>query len=107
MVADTGFAATSVAADLASRIASGRAVGALDANRSPRLPSWLRMVIDGLGPVPRGVSLVLLGEPNGVVSLKQAFADPASRRDALEALAVVGTGRAGEDEILAGALNDP
>jgi HEAT repeat protein len=51
--------------------------------------------------------LVLLGEPNGVVSLKQAFADPASRRDALEALAVVGTGRAGEDEILAAALNDP
>ena len=107
IIADTGFAATSVADDLASRIASGRAVGALDANRTPRLPSWLRMVIDGLGPVPRGVSLVLLGEPNGVVSLKQAFADPASRRDALEALAVVGTGRAGEDEILAGALNDP
>jgi HEAT repeat protein len=107
MIADTGFAATSVAADLGARIASGRAVGALETNRTPRLPSWLRMVIDGLGPVPRGVSLVLLGEPNGVVSLKQAFSDPASRRDALEALAVVGTGRAGEDEILAGALNDP
>ena len=107
MIADTGFAATSVAADLGSRIAGGRAVGAMDANRTARLPSWLRAVIDGLGPVPRGVSLVLLGEPNGVVSLKQAFADPASRRDALEALAVVGTGRAGEDEILAAALNDP
>jgi len=107
MIADTGFAAASVAADLASRIASGRATGSLDANQSARLPSWLRAVIDGLGPVPRGVSLVLLGEPNGVVSLKQAFADPASRRDALEALAVVGTGRAGEDEILAAALNDP
>ena len=107
MIADTGFAATSVAADLASRIANGRAVGALDANPTPRLPSWLRAVIDGLGPVPRGVSLVLLGEPNGVVSLKQAFADPVLRRDALEALAVVGTGGAGEDEILAAALNDP
>jgi HEAT repeat protein len=107
MIADTGFAATSVAADLGSRIASGRAMGALDAVPTARLPSWLRAVIDGLGPVPRGVSLVLLGEPSGVVSLKQAFADPASRRDALEALAVVGTGRAGEDEILAAALNDP
>ena len=107
MIADTGFAAGSVAGDLGSRIASGRALGSLDANRTARLPSWLRAVIDGLGPVPRGVSLVLLGEPNGVVSLKQAFADPASRRDALEALAVVGTGRAGEDEILAAALNDP
>ena len=106
-IADTGFAATSVAADLASRIASGHAVGALDVNPNVQLPSWLRAVIDGLGSVPRGVSLVLLGEPSGVVSLKQAFADPASRRDALEALAVVGTGRAGEDEILAAALNDP
>ena len=107
MIADTGFAATSVAPDLASRIASGRAMGSLDANRTAPLPSWLRAVIDGLGPVPRGVSLVLLGEPNGVISLKQGFTDPASRRDALEALAVVGTGRAGEDEILAAALNDP
>ena len=107
MIADTGFAATSMAPDLASRIASGRAMGSLDANRTAPLPSWLRAVIDGLGPVPRGVSLVLLGEPNGVISLKQAFTDPASRRDALEALAVVGTGRAGEDEILAAALNDP
>jgi HEAT repeat protein len=107
LVADTGFAAASVSADLASRIGSGRAMGALDVKQQSGIPSWLRMVIDGLGPVPRGVSLVLLGEPNGVVSLKQAFADPATRRDALEALAVVGTGRAGEDEILAAALNDP
>jgi HEAT repeat protein/type II secretory pathway predicted ATPase ExeA len=106
VVADTGFASTGVADELVKRIASGRASGTLDKNRSTPIPIWLRTVLDGLGPVPRGVSLVLLGDPAGIVSLKQAFVDPALRREALEALAVVGTGGAGEDEILAAALND-
>jgi HEAT repeat protein len=102
IIADTGFAATSVAQELSARVAEGRASGNLE-RRAP-VPSWLRAVIDGLRPVPRGVALVLLGDPNGVLSLKQAFAEPASRREALEALAVIGTGRAGEDEILGAAL---
>ena len=107
IIADTGFAATAISGDLAARVASGHATGSLDLKRSQPIPGWLRGVLDGLGPVQRGISLVLLGDPNGVVSLKQAFADPALRRETLEALAVVGTGRAGEDEILAAALNDP
>ena len=106
VVADTGFAATGVATDLSRRIASGRASGTLDKNLGTPIPTWLRTVLDGLGPVPRGISLVLLGDPAGIVSLKQAFVDPALRREALEALAVVGTGGAGEDELLAAALND-
>jgi HEAT repeat protein len=106
VVADTGFASTSVANELVKRIAAGRASGTLDKNRSTPIPIWLRTVLDGLGPVPRGVSLVLLGDPAGIVSLKQAFVDPTMRREALEVLAVVGTGGAGEDEILAAALND-
>ncbi len=106
VVADTGFASTSVADELVKRIGAGRASGTLDKNRSTPIPIWLRTVLDGLGPVPRGVSLVLLGDPAGIVSLKQAFVDPTTRREALEVLAVVGTGGAGEDEILAAALND-
>ncbi len=106
ILADTGFATTGVATDLYRHIASGHASGTLDKNRNTPIPTWLRTVLDGLGPVPRGVSLVLLGDPSGIVSLKQAFVDPALRREALEALAVVGTGGAGEDEILAAALND-
>lgn len=106
VIADTGFASTGVATDLSRRIASGRASGTLDKNRGTPIPTWLRTVLDGLGPVPRGISLVMLGDPAGIVSLKQAFVDPALRREALEALAVVGTGGAGEDEILAAALND-
>ena len=106
VLADTGYAATGVAADLSRRIAAGRASGTLDKNRGTPIPTWLRTVLDGLGPVPRGISLVLLGDPAGIVSLKQAFVDPGLRREALEALAVVGTGGAGEDEILAAALND-
>ena len=106
ILADTGFASTGVAADLGRRISSGRASGTLDKNRGTPIPIWLRTVLDGLGPVPRGVSLVLLGDPAGIVSLKQAFVDPTLRREALEALSVVGTGGAGEDEILAAALND-
>lgn len=106
VVADTGFASTSVASDLVRRIAAGRASGTLDKNRSTPIPIWLRTVLDGLGPIPRGISLVLLGDPAGVVSLKQAFVDPTMRREALEVLAVIGSGGAGEDEILAAALND-
>lgn len=106
MVADTGFSAAGVASDLSSRIASGRASGALERDRHTALPGWMRAVVDGLRPVPRGVTLVLLGDANGVVSLKQAFADTQSRRETLEALAVIGGGRAGEDEILAAALAD-
>jgi HEAT repeat protein len=106
ILADTGFASTGVATNLSQRIASGRASGTFDKNRRTPIPTWLRTVLDGLGPVPRGISLVLLGDPAGIVSLKQAFVDPALRREALEALAVVGTGGAGEDEILAAALND-
>ncbi len=106
ILADTGFAATGVATDLHRRITSGRASGTLDKNRGTPIPTWLRTVLDGLGPVPRGISLVLLGDPSGIVSLKQAFVDPTLRREALEALAVVGTGGAGEDEILAAALSD-
>jgi HEAT repeat protein len=106
VLADTGFASTGVATELFRRIASNRASGTLDKNRSMPIPTWLRTVLDGLGPVPRGISLVLLGDPAGIVSLKQAFVEPIMRREALEALAVVGTGGAGEDEILAAALND-
>lgn len=106
VIADTGFATSSVSQDLSSRIAAGRATGTLERDRRVPLPGWLRQVVAGLRPVPRGVALVLLGDPTGIVSLKQGFADPFSRRDALEALAVIGSGRAGEDEILAAALAD-
>jgi HEAT repeat protein len=106
VVADTGFAATSVARPLVERIAAGHASGTLDKNRSTPIPVWLRTVLDELGPIPRAISLVLLGDPAGIVSLKQAFVDPTTRRDALEVLAVIGSGGAGEDEILAAALND-
>jgi len=106
VLADTGFAGPSVATELSRRIAAGEASGTLDKNRGTPIPTWLRTVVDGLGPVPRGISLVLLGDPAGIVSLKQAFVDPSLRREALEALAVVGTGGAGEDEILGAALND-
>ncbi len=106
VLADTGFSATGVARDLATRIADGRATGPLADDR-PGVPGWLRMVVAGLGPVQRGVTLMVLGDGNGVVSLKQAFADPRLRLHAMEALAVIGSGGAGEDEILAAALADP
>ena len=63
-------------------------------------------MLNGLRPVPRGIVKALLGDPDGVVALKQAFSDPAARREILSALAVIGHGGAGEDEILAGALAD-
>ena len=74
---------------------------------APRpVPAWLREVLNDLRPVPRGVAKSLLGDPDGITSLKHAFSDPLARRETLEALAVIGRGRAGEDEILAAALAD-
>lgn len=106
ILADTGFTSSQVATELSRRILSGHASGTFEKNQATLVPAWMRTILDSLGPVQRGVSLVLLGDPGGVVSLKQAFADPVLRREALEALAVVGRGRAGEDEILSAALND-
>ncbi len=105
-LADTGFSAAGLAPDVASRISQGAIAGALERPGTTAVPTWLRAVLDGLRPVPRGMALVLLGDPGGITSLKQGFADPATRREALESLAVIGTGRAGEDEILAAALSD-
>ena len=70
------------------------------------MPGWLREVLNGLRPVPRGIAKALLGDPDGVAALKLAFSDPAARGEILSALAVIGRGGAGEDEILAGALAD-
>jgi HEAT repeat protein len=112
VLADTGFSASGLNTDTAARIATGRASGTLDAppageaGRGPSVPGWLRDVLNGLRPVPRGVAKSLLGDPDGVTALKQAFSDPLARRETLEALAVIGHGRAGEDEILAAALTD-
>jgi HEAT repeat protein len=123
VIADTGFSAASLVAESAERIATGRATGTLDpGDRSPAgskspagalprpgarpVPAWLREVLNDLRPVPRGVAKSLLGDPDGITSLKHAFSDPLARRETLEALAVIGRGRAGEDEILAAALAD-
>ena len=91
-----------------ARIAAGRASGTLEAgNRSAtHVPAWLREVLNGLRPVPRGIAKAILGDPDGVMALKQAFSDPAARGEILSALAIIGRGGAGEDEILAGALAD-
>ena len=83
--------------------AAARPAGATSARP---VPAWLREVLNGLRPVPRGVAKSLLGDPDGITSLKHAFSDPLARRETLEALAVIGRGRAGEDEILAAALAD-
>lgn len=104
LIADTGFSAAGLAAPAAARIAEGQAGGSLDP--AALVPSWLRDVVNGLRPVPRGVAKALIGDPDGVTSLKQAFSDPLARREALDSLAVIGRGRAGEDEILAAALAD-
>ncbi len=107
ILADTGFSAAGLGADTAARIGAGKATGNLDAKGdAARVPGWLREVLGGLRPVPRGVAKALMGEPDGVTSLKQAFSDPLARRETLEALAVIGRGGAGEDEILAAALTD-
>jgi HEAT repeat protein len=111
VIADTGFSSAGLATDTVARIASGKATGTLDVPASERgrggaVPGWLREVLNGLRPVPRGVAKALIGDPDGVTALKQAFSDPLARRETLEALAVIGRGRAGEDEILAAALAD-
>jgi HEAT repeat protein len=111
VIADTGFSSAGLATDTVARIASGRATGTLDVpasegGRGGAVPGWLREVLNGLRPVPRGVAKALMGDPDGVTALKQAFSDPLARRETLEALAVIGRGRAGEDEILAAALTD-
>src|SRR5204863_9361460 len=80
--------------------------GTVDATPPGRVPGWLREVLNGLRPVPRGIAKALLGDPDGDAALKLAFSDPAARGEILSALAIIGRGGAGEDEILAGALAD-
>ncbi|HXU62526.1 MAG TPA: HEAT repeat domain-containing protein [Polyangia bacterium] len=109
VLADTGYTAAALSRDTVARIASGSATGTLDAGAPggrKHVPGWLRDVLNGLRPVPRGIAKALLGDPDGVAALKQAFADPAARGEILSTLAVIGRGGAGEDEILADALAD-
>jgi HEAT repeat protein len=106
IIADTGFAAGGLGRETVARIAGGRVSGTLDAAPTGHVPGWLREVLNGLRPVPRGIAKALLGDPDGVAALKLAFSDPAARGEILSALAVIGRGGAGEDEILAGALAD-
>ncbi|HSS38814.1 MAG TPA: HEAT repeat domain-containing protein, partial [Polyangia bacterium] len=107
IMADTGYTAAALSRDTVARIASGGATGRLDGGGGGRhVPGWLRDVLNGLRPVPRGIAKALLGDPDGVAALKQAFADPATRGEILSTLAVIGRGGAGEDEILADALAD-
>ena len=119
IIADTGYTAGALGPETVARIAGGRISGTLEPapNRTTNgqegpgpsrghVPGWLREVLNGLRPVPRGIAKALLGDPDGVVALKQAFSDPAARGEILSALAVIGRGGAGEDEILAGALAD-
>ena len=106
LLADTGFSAAGMAPAAIARIADGQAGGTLDPAERGAVPNWLRDVLNGLRPVPRGIAKALIGDPDGVTSLKHAFSEPLSRRETLDALAVIGRGRAGEDEILAAALGD-
>jgi len=106
VIADTGFSASDLSADLDARIHTREATGNLGRTSSDRVPNWLNLVLSGLGPVKRGTVLTLLGDPTGIRALQQAFANPATRGDALDLLEIVGQGGAGEDEILAAALND-
>ncbi len=106
LIADTGFSAAGLAPAAAARIAAGQAGGTLDNAQPGVVPGWLRDVVNGLRPVPRGVAKALIGDADGVTSLKHAFSEPLTRRETLDALAVIGRGRAGEDEILAAALGD-
>ena len=106
VIADTGFAAGGLSRDTVARIATGRVTGTLDPTPPGHVPTWLREVLNGLRPVPRGIAKALLGDPDGVAALKLAFSDPAARGEILSALSVIGRGGAGEDEILAGALAD-
>ena len=111
ILADTGYTAAGLSRDTVARIATGGATGTLDApppgpNGRSHVPGWLREVLNGLRPVPRGIAKALLGDPDGVAALKQAFTDPSARSEILSALSVIGRGGAGEDEILADALAD-
>jgi HEAT repeat protein len=111
ILADTGYTAAGLSHDTVARIATGGATGTLDApppgpNGRSHVPGWLREVLNGLRPVPRGIAKALLGDPDGVAALKQAFTDPSVRSEILSALSVIGRGGAGEDEILADALAD-
>ncbi len=106
VLADTGFARAGLAEDLRERIDSGQATGKLERTRSGVVPAWLQTVLSGLRPVQRGTASILLGEPAGIKALLQAFTDPASRRETLDVLEVVGQGGAGEEELLAAALAD-
>jgi HEAT repeat protein len=111
ILADTGYAAAALSPETVARIAAGRVTGTLDAapadgSGRAHVPGWLREVLNGLRPVPRGIAKALLGDPDGVTALKQAFADPTARGEILSALSVTGRGGAGEDEILADALAD-
>jgi HEAT repeat protein len=111
ILADTGYTAAGLSRETVARIASGGATGTLDAtppgpSGRSHVPGWLREVLNGLRPVPRGIAKALLGDPDGVAALKQAFADPAARGEILSTLSVIGRGGAGEDEILADALAD-
>ena len=87
IMADTGYTAAALSRDTVARIASGGATGRLDGGGGGRhVPGWLRDVLNGLRPVPRGIAKALLGDPDGVAALKQAFADPAdARRDPVDA----------------------
>jgi HEAT repeat protein len=110
IIADTGYTAGGLERETAARIGANRVSGTLEratgSEGRSHVPNWLREVLNGLKPVPRGIVKALLGDPDGVVALKQAFSDPAARPEILSALAVIGHGGAGEDEILAGALAD-
>jgi HEAT repeat protein len=111
ILADTGYTAAGLSHETVVRIAGGGATGTLEpapAGPSGRahVPGWLREVLNGLRPVPRGIAKALLGDPDGVAALKQAFSDPSARSEILSTLAVIGRGGAGEDEILADALAD-
>ena len=111
ILADTGYTAGGLSRDTVTRIAVGGATGTLDApppgpSGRSHVPGWLREVLNGLRPVPRGIAKALLGDPDGVAALKQAFTDPSARSEILSALSVIGRGGAGEDEILADALAD-
>ena len=106
IIADTGFSAAGLVPASTARIAAGQAGGTVDPAQPGGVPSWLREVVNGLRPVPRGVAKALIGDADGVTSLKHAFSEPLTRRETLDALAVIGRGRAGEEEILSAALGD-
>jgi len=106
LLADTGFSGAGMTSAASAQVIAGRAGGTLEPGGDDTVPNWLRDVVNGLRPVPRGVAKTLIGDNDGVTSLRQAFADPLARLQTLDALVVIGLGRAGEDEILAAALGD-